>query len=191
MSVRITYFVHGTTTDNERGTASGWLPGELSALGREQAAKLGEQTEGKQFDAVFCSDLQRAIDSAQLGFGNKYGITQDKRLRECNYGDMNGRSNNFKDTMEAHIDRPFPGGESYRDVERRIADFLAFLKQNYDGKHIAIVAHQAPQLALEVLLKGQTWTQAIADDWRKTQSWQPGWEYELSDRATSATQKPQ
>jgi len=50
----------------------------------------------------------------------------------------------------------FPGGESYEDVKTRIADFINFLKENYEGKHIAIVAHKAPQLALDVLLNGKT-----------------------------------
>lgn len=177
MSIQITYFVHGTTTDNQDHLATGWLPGELSDAGREQAKKLGEQVADKHFDVVFCSDLQRAIDSAELGFGNKYQIIQDKRLRECNYGGLSGKPHTFKDNMGAYIDVSFPNGESYKDVEKRMADFLAFLKQNYDGKHIAIVAHQAPQLALDVLLKGKTWQQALSEDWRKTKAWQPGWEY--------------
>ena len=58
-----------------------------------------------------------------------------------------------------------------------MADFLEYLKQNYNGKHIAIVAHQAPQLALDVLLKNKTWEQAIKEDWRHSKAWQPGWEY--------------
>jgi quercetin dioxygenase-like cupin family protein len=37
MSVKITYFVHGTTTDNEADLATGWLPGKLSEIGRQQA----------------------------------------------------------------------------------------------------------------------------------------------------------
>lgn len=60
-------------------------------------------------------------------------------------------------------------------------DFCEYLKTNYNEKHIAIVAHQAPQLALEVILKNKTWEQAIAEDWRNTKSWQPGWEYEIKD----------
>jgi broad specificity phosphatase PhoE len=179
MSVQITYFVHGTTTDNQDHLATGWLPGELSEAGREQAAKLGEQAADKHFDVVFCSDLQRAIDSAQLGFGSKYKIIQDERLRECNYGDMNGKPHTFKNNMEDFVDTAFPNGESYKDVEKRMADFVQFLKRNYDGKHVAIVAHQAPQLALDVLLKGKTWQQAIDEDWRKTKAWQPGWEYKV------------
>ena len=56
-------------------------------------------------------------------------------------------------------------------------DFVEFLKKNYDGKTVAIVAHRAPQLALDVITNNKTWEQALADDWRKTKSWQPCWEY--------------
>lgn len=80
---------------------------------------------------------------------------------------------------EECITNKFPEGESYEDVKARIADFLEFLKKNYDGKSVAIVAHKAPQLALDVLLLGKTWRQALIEDWRKTKSWKPGWEYEL------------
>ena len=54
---------------------------------------------------------------------------------------------------------------------------MNFLKENYDGKQVAIVAHKGPQLALDVLLKNKNWEQAFAEDWRKTKTWQPGWEY--------------
>jgi broad specificity phosphatase PhoE len=66
MSVQITYFVHGTTTDNEANISSGWYDVELSALGIQQSKDLTALTEGKQFNVVFCSDLKRAVDSAQL-----------------------------------------------------------------------------------------------------------------------------
>ena len=63
------------------------------------------------------------------------------------------------------------------DVEKRIKDFCDYLLENYNNKHIAIVAHKAPQLAIQVLTEGKTWEEAINQDWRKTKSWQPGWEY--------------
>lgn len=180
MAVNITYFVHGTTTDNEQGRATGWLPGALSTEGKHQARLLGEQVADQTFDVVFCSDLQRAVDSAELGFAGKYRIIQDKRLRECNYGDYNGQPESGAFVKERYIDTPFPGGESYRDVEARLRSFATMLQKEYDGKHVAIVAHQAPQLALEVILHGKTWEQAFAQDWRKTKSWQPGWQYSIS-----------
>lgn len=181
MAVNITYFVHGTTIDNEQDLATGWLPGELSDKGKEQARQLGQQVSDKHFDVVFCSDLKRAIDSAELGFGNKYKVIQDERLRECNYGDMNGKpASTFKDKMADYVDTPFPNGESYKDAEARLRSFVDYLRSNFDGQHVAIVAHQAPQLALDVVLKGKTWQQAIDEDWRKTKAWQPGWGYEIA-----------
>lgn len=178
MAVKITYFVHGTTTDNEADLATGWQDGELSALGIEQSKNLGKQIENIKFDAVFCSDLKRAVDSADLMFGGKHEIIQDARLRECGYGDMTGKSaKEFKNNLIDFVDQPFSNGESYKDVEKRIRSFVDMLKIKYEGKGIAIVAHQAPQLALDVVLLGKTWQQAIDQDWRKTKSWQPGWEY--------------
>jgi broad specificity phosphatase PhoE len=177
MSVKITYFVHGTTTDNENHIATGWDPGELSELGIQQSKELRQQANHLYFDAVFCSDLKRAVDSAKLAFGGLYEIIQDRRLRECNYGDWNQKEKAWD--ISDFVDEPYPNGESYRDVEGRIADFLDFLKNNYDCKHVAVVAHQAPQLALGVLIKKKTWEQAIAEDWRHTGAWQPGWDYVL------------
>ncbi len=179
MSTKITYFVHGTTTDNEKGLATGWEQGELSALGIEQSKKLSILLEESNLDVIFCSDLKRAIDSANLAFGDKYKIITDKRLREANYGDFT-LGKEFKDELKNYIDKPFPKGESYKDVEKRMRDFIDFLKENYNGKHIAIVAHQAPQLALDVILGGKTWEQAIDQDWRKKKAWQPGWNYSIN-----------
>jgi broad specificity phosphatase PhoE len=180
MSIQITYFVHGTTTDNEKHLSSGWYDVELSDLGVKQSIELKDQIKGKKFDTVFCSDLKRAITSAELTFKDEVQIIQDKRLRECNYGEFNAKSSNVVEPMqEKSITKRFPKGESYEDVKARVADFLDFLKKDYAGKSIAIVAHKAPQLALDVLLKGKTWEQAFSEDWRKTKAWQPGWEYEL------------
>ena len=175
--VRLTYFVHSTTTDNEQDIATGWHDGELSETGRNQARELGEDIRDHLFDAVFCSDLQRAIDSARLMFGDKAKLIQDDRLRECNYGDLNGLPATFKDHMDDYIYQPFSNGESYRDVEARVESFVNQLRQDYEGKKVAIVAHQAPQLALDVLLAGKSWPEAIASDWRRRGAWRPGWEY--------------
>ncbi len=181
MALNITYFVHGTTTDNEQHISSGWKDVTLSELGVKQSIDLREQTNGKKFDIVFCSDLKRAHDSAKLAWEGMYEIIPDARLRECNYGELNGAPSAIVEPMQEKecIAKPFPRGESYENVKERVSDFLTFLKKEYDGKNIAIVAHKAPQLALDVLLKNKTWEQALTEDWRKTKSWKPGWEYTL------------
>ena len=179
--VKITYFVHGTTVDNQKEISSGWSDAPLSDLGVKQSVELKEQTKDMKFDVVFCSDLQRAATSAKLAWEGTYQIIPDPRLRECNYGKLNGALSSIVEPMQEEecIYKPFPEGESYEDVKNRISDFLEFLKKNYDGKHVALVGHKAPQLSLDVLLKGKNWEKALAEDWRKTKSWQPGWEYRL------------
>ncbi len=125
--------------------------------------------------------MRRAIDSTELFFGNTLPVFIDWRLRECNYGDLDGLpAKEFKkDREQEYIDTPYPSGESYRDVEQRMRSFLADVSTMLPDKHIAIVAHQAPQLALDVIINKSSWQEAIANDWRKTGAWQAGWEFEL------------
>lgn len=181
METPIIYFVHGTTTDNAAKLCSGWKEAMLNELGREQAKNLGNisRERGDKLDIVFTSDLKRAIESSNIAFPNIEKIT-DNRLRECNYGDLDGEHKSLV-IYEEHIKEPFPNGESLEDVEKRIREFIDFLKENYADKTIGIVAHRAPQLALEVITKGITWEEANKNDWRKTGDWQPGWEYIIKD----------
>ena len=181
MAIHITYFVHGTTTDNEKDISSGWFDVGLSELGVKQSIDLKNKIKEKKFDVVFCSDLKRAVDSAKLTFEGIVPIIPDARLRECNYGKLNASPSAIIEPMQEEecITKRFPEGESYEDVKTRVADFIEFLKKNYDGKSVAIVGHKAPQLSFDVLLKGKTWGQALAEDWRKTKSWKSGWEYVL------------
>ena len=177
MSVKIIYFVHGTTYDNASGKCSGWKQVELNELGKEQAINLGKLTQNIKFDIIYTSDLIRAIDSANLAWPNVNKI-QDSRLRECNYGDYDGEDKSLV-VYENYIDKAFPNGESLKNVEKRMLNFINDIKEKYEGKTIAIVAHRAPQLALEVLTKNIAWKEAIEKDWRKRKSWQPGWEYTI------------
>ena len=178
--IRITYFVHGTTTDNEKEVSSGCHDVDLSDLGVKQSIDLRDDVKDKHYDVVFCSDLIRSVHSAEITFGDRVKIIQDTRLKECDYGEYNAKPSAIVEPMqEVNITKRFPSGESYEDVKLRIDDFLKYLKTNYEGKSVAIVAHKAPQLALDVLLGGKTWKQAFADDWRKRKAWQPGWEYIL------------
>ncbi len=188
--VLITYFVHGTTLDNEAGKSSGHFDVGLSELGVKQSKKLAELIKDREFDVVFTSDLKRAVESTKLAFGDrrnsgtgrKIKIITDKRLRECDYGQLTSKSEKQVLAREDDfIDKPFPGGESYQDVENRMRSFLKDLFNKYQGKKIAIMAHKGPQLALEVILNNKGWQQALAEDWRKKKAWRPGWKYELAE----------
>lgn len=175
MKTKVIYFVHGTTFDNAEGKCSGWRQAQLTEIGKKRAIELGKIRKNTYFDIIFTSDLERAIESAKLAFPNIKHI-QDKRLRECNYGELEGKDKKVV-VYEDHIEEPFPNGESLKDVEKRIKNFIEYLQKNYRGKTIGIVAHRATQLAFEVVTKNISWEEANKNDWRKTKSWQPGWEY--------------
>ncbi len=175
--VTIIFESHSTTEDNEAKLAAGWYDVALSELGETQAKQLGERYADQRFDAILCSDLQRSYKTAQIAFGDKYPIVQDKRLRECNYGDMNRQPKADVEARRAKaIKEPFPNGESYEDTSRRMKSFLQDLLRDYDGKTVMIVGHRATQYGLDQWVKGMNLEQAVLAPWQ----WQPGWKYELA-----------
>ena len=124
--IKIMYFVHGTTTDNALKLCSGWKEAMLNDLGREQAENLGNvsRERGDKFDIMFTSDLKRAIESSKIAFPGVEKIT-DIRLRECNYGKLDGEHKSLV-VYEEHVDVAFPEGESLKDVEKRMREFVEF-----------------------------------------------------------------
>lgn len=180
MAVDLIYETHSTTTDNEAGIATGWLPGELSETGRRQARELGERRRGQDLAAVFSSDLRRAVDTARIAFGGTgIPLHQDRRLRECDYGALNGAPVAQLDSQrQRRIDEQFPGGESYRQVVERTREFLADLVRDFDGQQVVVVAHSANRWALDVLVHGRR----LEDTVETRFSWQPGWRYRVTGR---------
>lgn len=187
--VAITYYVHGTTTDNEAHLASGHHDVDLSGLGVTQAKELRAKARYAP-DVVYCSDLKPAIRSAELTWSDEAEIIADARLRECDYGELTRRPQEELEEWAAKHDiirEGYPAGESLRDVEERMRSFLNDLAAKHEGEHVAIVAHKATQFAMEVLLEGKTWEEAIASDWRRKRAWKPGWEFTLEGPLPSAT----
>jgi broad specificity phosphatase PhoE len=175
VSVEVVYETHSTTEDNEAGIATGWLPGKLSATGREQARELGERRRDDGLSVVFIPDLWRAVETAAIAFaGSSVPIVEDARLRECNYGELNGTPEPLDDRA-AHIDLPYPGGESWRQAVERVAGFLGELRRDRDGKRVLVIGNVATRLALAVVAGGQELEAALAEPF----VWQPGWEYVL------------
>ncbi|MFD8572685.1 histidine phosphatase family protein [Streptomyces sp. NPDC059639] len=177
-SLQLVYETHATTTDNEAGIATGWLPGTLSATGRRQARELGDRRRNDGIAAVFTSDLHRAMDTARIAFtGTTLPIHHDPRLRECNYGRLNGCPQRALATLRVrHIDEPFPGGQSYREVLAATEDFLTDLANQWSGNRILLIAHSANRWALDCLLAGAR----LEDLVQAPAYWQPGWEYTLA-----------
>jgi broad specificity phosphatase PhoE len=175
LSVEVVYETHSTSEDNEAGVATGQLPGRLSAAGREQARELGERRRDDGISVVFTSDLRRALETAELAFaGSALELVRDARLRECDYGELSGTAEPARD-RPAHLDVPYPGGESWRQAIERAAGFLDELRRERDGQRVLVIDHSATRLALEVVANGRLPEEVIGEPF----AWQPGWEYVL------------
>ncbi|MEU8252011.1 histidine phosphatase family protein [Nonomuraea sp. NPDC048916] len=174
MPVRLIFETHSVTVDNETGIATGWLPGELSRAGRRQAAELGSRR--RDVDVVYSSDLRRAVETAEIAFGDTKEIRLDQRLRECDYGIYNGRPRSEVAMLRRrHVDTPWPGGQSYRDVVAGTASFLEDVMKGWQESTVLVIAHSANRWALRNLLDGVPLEEQVDAPFE----WRPGWEYVL------------
>lgn len=176
--IKIWFEPHSITTDNEEGLASGWNDVDLS---EEGVRRLHEQWppryKERNIDVIFASDMQRSYKcGALISAQNRIPMYVDQRLRECDYGDFTQKSKDeVNGQKDKRIDTPFPNGESYEDCIKRMKDFLAWLKHNFDGATVMIVGHRATQYGLEYWINGKDIKSCVTEPW----SYQPGWEYEL------------
>ena len=181
--LEIVFETHAWSVDNERGIATGWLPGRLSEEGRRQAMHLGARRRDDGLSAVYTSDLARAVETAELAFaGSAIPIYREWRLRECNYGDLNGAQVAELDAVRLHsLDEPFPGGESYRGAVARMGEFLDELAAERHGGRVLLIGHAATRWALDHLVNGVPLEKLVAAPF----DWQEGWVYRLTARNTT------
>jgi 2,3-bisphosphoglycerate-dependent phosphoglycerate mutase len=178
VSIEIVFETHALSEDNERGIATGWLPGRLCERGRANAADMGRRRSADGITAVFTSDLRRAAETAEIAFGGTdMPILYDWRLRECDFGTRNGSpAAEVKADRLDFCDRPYPGGESHAQAIGRVARFLADLPTRWAGRRVIVIGHVATYRALERVTTGRTVQDLVAD----TFEWQAhGWEYRL------------
>lgn len=176
--IEIVFETHATTEDNEAGRATGWLPGRLSPRGRSEAAELGRRRADDGIAAVFCSDLRRSVETAELAFGESgIPVLLDWRLRECDYGRGNGMpAAEIHGQRRNHLEVPYPGGESWRQATDRIGRFLTDLPSRWSGRRIVVIGHVATRWGLDRVVHGA----ALADLAAVGFDWKPGWEYRLT-----------
>ena len=156
-SPRTIYLVrHGETQGNIDDKAQGHLDVPLTETGKLQAKAVAERLSDVKFDAVYSSDLQRAVDTAKAITAQhpELRIQTRSQLREYNFGDyedilwdeVSNTDHEFYQrwkNLSTRIDIKFPGGESMRDAWERVGSFLReVLADHRQGNEtILIVGH--------------------------------------------------
>ena len=119
--------------------------------------------------------MRRAAETAEIAFADAaIPIFLDWRLRECDYGELNGGpAERVVAAVKSHLDDPFPGGESYRDVVARMTRFLDDLFLRWDDTRIVVIGHAATRWSLQHLVDGEALDDVVGAPF----DWKPGWEY--------------
>jgi probable phosphoglycerate mutase len=130
---------HGETPASRGRTLAGWTDVPLTERGEAQAAALRPVLAGEPFDGVWSSDLRRAATTARLAWGEP---SQDRRLRELNFGELEGAAFGAIDPGVQEALLRFegfitPGGESFDDLRARV---MSFVDELPPGRH-ALFTH--------------------------------------------------
>lgn len=173
----IIFELASSTTDDEAGLASGWNDPRLSPLGLEQSRDLAARYSANPPDVVFCSDLKRAVQSANLAFGFSPSLIYcDWRLRDLNWGETNGTVLSEALTRAAAApETAFEGGESPEQMIRRVGGALADIKAGFSSSRVIVIGHPTTKRALDYWLSGLPAATALA----QPLEWQPGWTYQI------------
>ena len=143
---------HGETASNHDGIIQGQLNIPLNELGVRQAQAAAKRLSRWQFDAVFSSDLDRAMVTAEtiLKFHKDLAITPTAALREWDLGFMQSRriadlQTEYPEIMKAfrsdQEDLSIPEGESLKEFQNRVSNFINTLAKDYQGKRVLLVTH--------------------------------------------------
>ncbi len=175
MGIQIIFETHSISEDNEQGIATGWRDGRLSERGRMLASELGVRRQDDRITAVFTSDLGRAVETARIAFApTTVPILADWRLRECDYGSLNGQpAADLHRDRRPYLDTPYPNGESWRQAIQRVGRFLPDLSLRWGDARVLVIGHVATRWAFDHLLNGVALEELIVADF----GWREGWEY--------------
>lgn len=143
---------HGETEYNLQGRIQGQIDTPLTALGRKQAKSAARRVKHVQFDALYSSDLGRAIETAnEVSKTIGLEINRSTLLRERNFGVLQGltreeAASKFPEAAnewrKADPAARIPEGESTLDVIARCNEFIQFLAANHpENSTICAVCH--------------------------------------------------
>ncbi|MCX6055285.1 MAG: histidine phosphatase family protein [Chloroflexi bacterium] len=155
---------HGQTDWNVARRYQGHTDIPLNQVGTQQAQNLAEKLAADTFDAIFSSDLSRAVQTAEI-LGNRLHVMVciDPRLREINHGIWEGMSldevkKKYADDFVRGAQDPTSiraqGGESILEVAKRMAQSAREIQQAYPNGKVLIISHGLAVSTLYCQVKG-------------------------------------
>lgn len=148
---RVHLLRHGEVDPAWKGRVYGALDVPLAPEGMARFDELAARLEGAALDAVYASDLARALDgAARIAARLGLEVRVDPRLREVDRGAWSGLpvaeiEERWPGGLEAYREDPGSyrdhGGESLADLERRVLPVLDELGRDWLGREVVVVCH--------------------------------------------------
>ncbi|HEX5753098.1 MAG TPA: histidine phosphatase family protein [Archangium sp.] len=142
---------HGETEWNSLGRLQGHLDSALSAKGLRQADALAVRLASESFQALYSSDLGRALETARrIAARTGHSVLQDTRLRERGLGILEGLTRDeagqrhpemFAEYAAGGPDFVVPKGESASQRLRHAVECLEELGARHAGARVVVVTH--------------------------------------------------
>ena len=148
-----TYYLarHGQTVWNTLGQTQGHGNSPLTELGKQQARDLAEALKEYPIDVIYCSDLGRAVETAEIiGDTLNLEIHPTESLREMGFGIWEGMplreiEKIYPETFKMWRNEPekvhIEGGETLQMIKERQDKLIEDLNKKYHNKHILLVSH--------------------------------------------------
>ncbi|MCR4995012.1 MAG: alpha-ribazole phosphatase family protein [Bacteroidales bacterium] len=143
------YLIRHTSVDVPPGTCYGWSDVPVSPHFEEEAAACKQRLMGLSFDVVYTSPLTRAKQLANYcGFSD---AIDEPRMMEMYMGDWEMKrfdeiqDPQLREYYENYLDSPTRNGESFRDLYKRVTDFISELRRNVSAEAcVAVFCHGGP-----------------------------------------------
>lgn len=155
---------HGETEWNLMKKMHGHKNANLTQKGVEEAKKLGKSLEDVEFDIIYSSPIERALDTAKYIRGNKdTEIVTEDSLKELNFGKWEGMfeedcSENYPEQFnnlwyKPEVFEPVEGGERLQDLMKRVEIWFNENIKNSEYKNVLVVTHGVVNRAFYTVLK--------------------------------------
>jgi broad specificity phosphatase PhoE len=139
---------HGATEWNADKRAQGQADVALSNEGRSQARETAERLTDLEIEAVYSSDLSRAVETAEA-IAEQHGldVAMDPDFREIDQGEWTGLpvaeiQQRWPELWgSARHYSPRPGGESPQQVRRRALEGLRRVVERHPHGTVVIASH--------------------------------------------------
>lgn len=147
---------HGQTDWNLEGRVQGHTDRALDETGLAQARALADELDGEQLDAIYSSDLVRAMDTARHVADRKgLPVTASPDLREKHFGTWEGLTD--AEVIERFPEAgngPWGDAETGEAVERRVLRALRRIADAHPGGRVLVVSHGGRPAASRPRLPG-------------------------------------